>query len=253
MNWSRFANSLPRSGGETLSREVMDWVRNPRAIPIDRDRIRTVAREIEDNIRHETRSVREPLGEQTLFGVPFRVRLVDGSMKTVPIHVASVETPSKLYVVSGGVGRVKTTGKEVVVVFINGSIPQYKLHQAARGRLISSQLYTVLSHEITHVADAFRGAGLEGVDPRAGIGEERMSAYYNLPTEVRAYMREVVDETSESFKHWSMFVRTFGTSKALHYLLRTSKTWIEVSPYWTEKNRRRVIQAVVKAQQEQEA
>jgi len=45
----------------------------------------------------------------------------------------------------------------------------------------------------------------------------------------------------------------FGAGQALKFLINLSKTWQEVSPYWTDKNKKSVIKSVAQALSEFQA
>jgi hypothetical protein len=130
-------------------------------------------------------------------------------------------------------------GKPVVVITLNGStvIPKNT------GGLLEKLLFPVLLHELTHVADKYKGRG-----PAKDMSRDEArgsAAYYNDPGEVRAYMQEVVDELEDFARHLPKFQKTFGISKGVDVLLKRSATWNEISPHWTEDNKRKVIKAVI--------
>jgi hypothetical protein len=215
-----------------------------RAIRLDKRRIKELSKELEKVLVQKLRSSRGPLGRRMLVpSAPYDIRTVDGQSLTVFIRMQTVETKSPYYVVSGGLGYDRS-GKVAVVININGSIPSEDIYRAAKGRSVALQIYPVLIHELTHAADKFtRGVGERMTEEEARDN----AAYYNDPGEVRAYMQEVVDESEEHFKSYNKLESAFGPGKALQYLLNTGKIWKEISPYWTERNKRLVIKAVVHA------
>lgn len=237
----------------------MGWGGDPgktaaRAIPIDKKRIEQIAGAVATHISHKLQRFNGPLGKRHLgIGLTYKGVSVDGSPFDIEIIIASQPSPSIFYVPDAGIGKVRATGAAIILLFVNGSIPASQIaRDAALGRksLTAKQIYKALIHEITHAAEKFKGRGV-GLD--MGVDEARDNdAYYNDPEEVRAYMQEVVDQTEEFFKHVGKLTEKFGPGKGFEYLLQFSTTWKEVSPHWTEPNKRKVIQAVVKAYQDWE-
>ena len=213
-----------------------------RAIRLDKHSIGEMAKLLEQALGQRIRGKKGPLGENIIVkGHPYPIRAVDGTTLTTYLRLQSIPTKDFKYIPSGGLGF--SQGKPVVVVHVNGSIDAEQLYKGTTSHLVQRQLYPVLLHELTHAADKFsRGVG-ESMSQEEALNNE---AYYNHPTEVRAYLQEVVDETSEFFKHYEQLQRHFG-NRAVEILMQRSSTWEEVSPYWTEQNKRKVIKAVVQA------
>jgi len=214
-----------------------------RAIRLDKRRIKELAKELEAVLARKSWPG-DSLGNRMVVpSAPYDVRTVDGSTLTVYVRVQAQETASPYYVIDGGYGLSRRDKLPFVVVNVNGSMPAEQLRQAAKARQVQNQLYPVLLHEMTHAADKYT----KGVGSRMNIEEVKgnLNTYYNDPTEVRAYMQEVVDEIEG--RNWATFQSTFGPGKGMEYLLKTSPTWQEVSPHWTERNKRLVIKAVVQA------
>lgn len=223
-------------------------VKTARAIRLDKWRIKELAKELEVVLGHKARGD-QPLGNRVLVpAAPYTITAVDGTSLDMYIRLNAVETKSPYYVVDGGYGIHQRYQAPIVVVNVNGSMAADKLGAAAKARQVQNQLFPVLLHEMTHAADKYsRGVGQEMSREEAQGNED----YYNNPSEVRAYMQEVVDEID--LKHWPTFQKMFGPSKGLEYLLKSSPTWQEVSPYWTERNKRLVIKAVAQAINDWEA
>lgn len=231
------------------SERVVRRFRQSRAIRVDKNRIKSLAQELEAVLAKRLRPGK-PLGNQVIVpAAPYETTAVDGTPLFFYVRMQAIETPSPYYVIDGGFGFSTRYQQPIVVVNINGSMPSEDLQRAAKGRQVQNQLYPVLLHEITHAVDKYsKGVG-ERMTPEQAQND--LGAYYNTPTEVRAYMQEVVDEISQ--KHWQNFQKAFGPSKGLEYMLKSSPTWVEVSPHWTERNKRLVIKAVVQALNEGES
>jgi hypothetical protein len=213
-----------------------------RAIRVDKHRAKQLAIELERVIAKKVRGPR-PLGNQMLVpAAPYDIQTVDGSPMSMYIRLQAVETDSPYYVLGGGFGWHRSYQMPIVVINVNGGMAADQLGKAAKARQVQNQLYPVLIHELTHAADKYsKGVGDRMTQEEARGNED----YYNNPSEVRAYMQEVVDEIN--FDNWPKFQKTFGPGKGIEYLLKTSPTWQEVSLHWTERNKRLVIKAVAQA------
>lgn len=219
---------------------------NP-VIPLDKHRVHAMSEEIEAWLANHLTGT-GPLGERILLPrAPFDVFAPDGTYVNVLVQLRSVTTRSPYYIVSGGQGHDKQ-GRTYVVINVNGSIPQERIRLPAQKRAgVAAQIYPVLLHELTHAADTHT-KGREGDKP-----PEADEEYYNTPAEVRAYMQEVVDEVQRSPNMRQRLAEAYGAGKGLEYLLKLSSTWKEIEPFLTEKNRRKIIHAVVKATEEVES
>ena len=234
---------LPRHA--SLAERVVARYLEARAISIDKTRLYELAKTLQIVIERKTKGVEGSLGKRVLTpGAPYDIRAVDGSALTVYVRLESVLSQSPYYIVGGGMGH--ASGKTVVVVHVNGSIDAQNINRASQGHQtsVADQIYPVLIHEATHAADIF--AKGEGVAKHMTMDEARdNAAYYNNPSEVRAYMQEVVHEAERNFPHFDKFLRAFkGPGKALEVILKQCSTWVEVSPHWTERNKQLVIKSV---------
>jgi len=234
---------IPRHA--SLAERVVSRYLESRAIPIDKHRLYELAKTLQEVIERKTKGVEGSLGKRVLNPwAPYDIRAADGSDLDVYIRLESVPTQSPYYIVGGGMGH--ASGKPVVVVHVNGSIDAQNINRASQGHQtsVADQIYPVLIHEVTHAADIFaKGEGVaKHMTPDQARGN---AAYYNNPSEVRAYMQEIVHEAERNFPHFDKFVKAFkGTSKAFEVLLKQCSTWMEVSPYLTEKNKQLVIKSV---------
>ena len=233
----------------SISRVVARYIQ-ARAIPIDTHRIKELCNDWEDLIAKKTLGVKGPLGATTLInGTPYRIRAVNGEEITIYLALRSItDTRSPYYVVSGGKG--KAGSKIVVIVDINGNTPAEEFNRAATkgGGLVARQLYPILVHEITHAADIF-AKGFRNKTKEEVANDPKL--YYNESSEVKAHLREIIEEIN--FSHFSKMEARFGAGQALKFLINLSKTWQEVSPHWTDKNKKSVIKSVAQALSEFQA
>ncbi len=211
-----------------------------RAIPLDKAGIRGLSKELEHVLVKELAHREGPLGKVTFGQYPHDVRTVDGDTRRVWVRLQSVPSRDFRYVVGGALGEVR--GKHVVVINVNGSLPAETIWAAAKGHSVQDQLYPVLLHELTHAADKF-APGMAETEQQL---QDDPAAYYNDPSELRAYTQEVVDEVSDRFDKYEKLQRHFG-NKAMGMLLRMSPTWERASPHWTRPNQNRVLKSVYQA------
>lgn len=226
-------------------------MRTARVIPVDKNRLRELSRELQRVIAQKTRGREGPLGKAVLVpSAPYDIRTVDGQSRDIFIRMQAIPTQSPYYAVSGGFGS-SVSGKPTLVVNINGGLNAENLFRSANSDswLIANQIYDVLLHEVTHAADIFtKGVG-ESLSEQEAIDNPR--AYYNHPSEVRAYLQEILSELEHTFKNYEKFVKLFGPSKGVLVLLNQSKTWEEIEPYLSDKNKRLIIKTVAQALDEE--
>ncbi len=125
---------------------------------------------------------------------------------------------------------------------------------------IRKDLTSVLRHEMTHARDRIvsGGAGSSGV---VSFDKGPFSEYHNLPEEVRAYSRQIVDEIEEPFMDslnlhrdeiedksdpgWAKATaQSLRNSDSVDRYIRQSRTWDHRRVYWTAGNKRLVRQLV---------
>jgi hypothetical protein len=224
-----------------------------RTIQVDKTRLRGVAKELQQAIVVEARRQEGPLKRNVALEGPYEIRAVDGKTLKIYVRLVAVETKGGLYVSHGGLTS-SPDGIPLVIIFINGSIPAEQFYRARNTLSIADQIYHVLLHEVTHAADTYSkgvGEGPSGLTYEEA--QQNPKLYYNHPTEFRAYLAGLVDDIEVHIKHYAMLVSKFGPSKGLDYLLKTSETWRDVSPYWNESNKRLAIKTVAKLVSDWEA
>jgi DNA topoisomerase IB len=227
-------------------RVVARFLEAARPIPIDKRRTMELAKEIERAIAMKTHGLHGPLGNRVLIpAAPYDIANVKGETVELLLHVQAVETKSPLFVVWGGLGT--HNGRRVIVVKFNGSLDAEAIHKSAMaGGIISKQLYSLLIHELTHAADIGEGVGAKL--PTEEAARANPETYYNDPTEVRAYMQEIVDELEFLFEHHEKFAEMFGSyGKAIDVLMKQSQTWLDIEKHLTESNKHLITKGVVRA------
>lgn len=111
---------------------------------------------------------------------------------------------------------------------------------------VEKEVYSVFLHEMTHARDRL------SLDPSVEDLDDMTVAtlYYNKPTEVRAFARQIVEEVREELErlHGSDDPEWISTSSStIEMLLYRSKTWDRVKGWLTTQNRRRILESVASA------
>ena len=105
-------------------------------------------------------------------------------------------------------------------------------------RKVEADVYSVLIHEVTHLRDILR----------AGVSAEEagVQRYYNEPTEIRAFMQQIVHEVLEYIHeqgkaelYWSG-VSMYALTSALEH----SKTWDRIRKNLTPKSKKTMLKGV---------
>jgi|13_taG_2_1085334.scaffolds.fasta_scaffold00002_299 hypothetical protein len=124
-------------------------------------------------------------------------------------------------------------------------------------------IYSILIHEITHAVERIRylqtdedllGFGLNQGSrfDKAKIKTRKdkdkvLKAYYNDPSEVKAYLQQIADEVEEYLnqKHGGLSKESLQSGWRDSFGYYGSKTWDQVSKYLTPKNQKYIKKAVL--------
>lgn len=215
-----------------------------RTIRLEKARIKRLATTLAEDFKKVTTRTKGPLGRKILSKryETITIRTVDGKPLVVHVRMESIPTRSPKFVVSGGKGK-DSSGRTVVIIFVNGSIAAEDIGLIFLNNqwLIEEDIYNFLIHELTHAADVYtKGVG-ETMTMEEAQGN---AAYYNHPSEFRAYLQEIIDQVERRFKHLDKLKRNLGPTKTVETLLNLSDTWQEVSPYLTRANQQKVFKTV---------
>lgn len=230
-------------------------VRNPRPIPLDDKAIEDLLDRL--YFRLGEKAERYGAAKVNPDGPPVPIAQSSITVTTVRgererVAVVLTAAPDVVRFVGGG-GHGHAEGRPVVVVAMNGRSAWNVL---ADERTTRRALRDVLRHELTHAVDVqgtpsatLRGGARRGVALPSESEFEDVAAYYNDPREVRAYMRQMFDETRANVTKVmrSPLGREWGLGGVVSRLLNTNPTWEQVSPHLTPRNRRRVLLGVVRA------
>jgi len=183
------------------------------------------------------------------------VKNVLGHKQRVYIALSSVEGGAGQWVSGGGLGTYKGSGKmkgqPIIVVVLNGGNTVASFLSAMT--YIENAIYGVLIHELTHAADVGREAKMPRNSPKVwgGLDVGAYESYVNEPTEVRAYMQEVVDQAlgfvSQSI---SQLRKIASPNKIVLWAVQHSETWGVIEGSLNPKNRKLIMKAVYTALQD---
>jgi hypothetical protein len=166
------------------------------------------------------------------------------------VYVAFIATDDEGF--SGGFGRMKDN-RGVVKVFI----PNHTFKDLALPFMLK-EAEEALFHELTHAADHLnityktkkritdQSPSLEDVGGGA--------AYYNDPSEVRAFMRELFEEIHDTVKHLMSkldFTRKYNLAMAIKIGLASSDKWKQMQSYLTSMSFNRIMKGLVRAFQDE--
>ncbi len=113
---------------------------------------------------------------------------------------------------------------------------------------VEEELFSVIIHEVTHLRDLLRH---EYAADEAG-GE----AYYNAPTEVRAFMQQTADEALQEADRLGKasggwILGPEPTSEMIDSLLEKSGTWDRIRKQLTPANGKLILRGVARALQDE--
>lgn len=230
-----------------------------RPIPIDRGQIsRLILRILEElpkRLRFRPDEMEEPLWMQRGFdpnrwsfevGV-FDTRDVRGGRVVVPVEVGTDQMGFKRlrqWVAGGKVQAVhespKSPGQKYKMsVFLNSSqSPQAILDNLSK---VHVELSSVLLHEVTHLTDELK---------HYKENPDSAETYMNRPTEVRAFMQQIVPEV---FNYIHRVGRTSWAKMGLWVIepaLEESKTWNRVRKNLTPGSKKVLLKGIVTAVQD---
>jgi hypothetical protein len=211
-------------------------------IPLDTAAVKKLASKLEDELAKALENKQGTIKPGELALVDFTLPDVKGDKQRVFVQLVARPSRSPYFVPSGGLGHTKT-GQKVVQLYVNASLPAESLHKAAKAKAgVADQIYDVLAHELTHAADVFS----QGVGKKMSMQQasENPAEYYNDPSEVRAFMRNIVDEAT---MFYLKLLKRVKKAQALDWAFKNSTTWREIEPHLNPKNRKLVLKTVTGA------
>lgn len=231
-------------------------MRNPRPIPLDREAVESLLDRLfyrlsEKADRYGDRRANDSDDPVPLVASTITLRTTRGEEQ--PIRVILTAAAGRDGAVNGG-GKGTEGGCPVVIVEMNGRYPWTALadERATRDRLAS-----VLRHELTHAVDVFsagptarrksghrKGAHIPSAEEIADLG-----GYYNHPSEVAAYLREIYEELRRNVTTLmrSPLGREWGLGGVVSRMVAANPTWQTIEPHLTVRSRQRILRGLVRA------
>jgi 8-oxo-dGTP pyrophosphatase MutT (NUDIX family) len=133
-----------------------------------------------------------------------------------------------------------------LVVYVNSSIPPESFEKRPN-RIVEEELYSILTHELTHAADIWSGKG-SGVGADVLGKDDFRRRHHNHPMEVKALMRDVATTVEPDVRFYLEAGMPFNT--AVTHALKDSK-WVEIEPYLTPQNKKTILKGVYTHLQDQ--
>lgn len=186
---------------------------------------------------------------------------VRGHAVHVPIEVKAKESRDwkgpRRYVAGGAVratyqvgpkGKAKGYGSKVgLAININTLVSADEL--LSNLSTVKKEVFSVLIHEVTHLRDLLKH---EKSDLRPDQDPDDPKVYYNLPTEVRAFMQQIADEVidyaEEIGKDDPFFL--YLDRGFVERALESSGTWERIRKFLNRKNEQLILKGVTRALQD---
>jgi hypothetical protein len=193
------------------------------------------------------------------------VEAADGR-STVDVLVSVRSRPSNAkgtILLGGGFGSLEK--KPVIILELNGAytpaeIQSERVNQplwsCTSESCLAYSLYSILIHEATHAADSVvvkerpsaKNPNKSEIPDPNDYSESDYRKYINHPSEVRAWMQQVVDETPIYAKMDGIRGRAQSKSnpnqELVNMALRLSTTWKLVEKHLTSSNKAKILKAV---------
>lgn len=230
-----------------------------RAIPIDKSALRSLTTRLEKRLSQAfTVAMRtkpdDPIRRQEVWARETHdIRNVMGHDLTVDVMVtAGKDRSGGPFVAAGGYGHNRRTNRPVVIVKLNGSYSPKEYLPAVDTGMLTRGIYDILIHEMTHAADAALKAKYKTGPASGQYVPDDISAYYNDPKEVRAYMQQVVDEVLRyggKRQNLEKILKLFKgpRHRGIEVVLKNTETWPEIKDHLTDSNKAKILKAVYQA------
>jgi len=227
---------------KVVARELLEAAKLVATRPIRIDR--RIAEKAVDRLLSSLRTLPpKPIGASLNFIDLVTLTDVAGQMVEADVFWRSKNTKGNSeMVLGGGAGKNNKTKQPAVIILLNGIyLPSDFTDE---GDEFHYQATTVLLHELSHLADVFIKPSGPSSSRVMTDKDLDLKKYYNRPTEVRAYMGEIVEDVR---RRLSEFLQHFPKNEAIARLVKLSATWGQIKPYLTEKNKGLVLKGVYQA------
>lgn len=181
-----------------------------------------------------------------LGSLTFPLDNVKGEKINVQLIMTSVNpgsADSENVILGGGRGALPN-GNVALILKINNKTSKKFLNKIFQDGVLRIDIYDVISHELTHVLDIIPdseqisdpGKALTVYEPK----DE--SKYYNLPSEVRAYLAQIARGNERIVKDY--LERGLSFSDALHRSLSEDPLWQKIEPLLTRENKNHILKGI---------
>lgn len=217
--------------------ELIDELQESQAIRVDRSKIRKAVDFVVKRLkvlagRYPNQTIAQALGRNGEYRVGvYRTKDVRGKALEAPIFVVRGRSSvSKWTFVDRAGFRSRASGKGEITLDLN---PNLSIdHMLANERQLRKQLASLLTHEVVHLRDVLKSKDDE-------------KSYWSRPHEVRAYMRQIVDEVEEWAEEYAKEMGWFkADGDTLDNALRNSRIWGEFGSKFTPAGRKKIMKAV---------
>jgi hypothetical protein len=262
-----------------------------RAIPIDRDELRRITNAVCDKVVSLLKSIpeddrgmtiRQWLDSRTHFpavvkrfsgelhnATNYSYKTVDGRNAGIIIKVGFSDrdaidqfvnrgTLGTTNITEPGSKRVPDTPWTLNVYLTTQSSADVYIHNR---EMLYRDVEPTIAHELTHAMDyLIPGRNSAKGESEKALTNDRDSVYTNLPHEVRAFARAVVDDVRKEFRGHFFSLKTeyedpkeatrifskMRSRQRIQYYLQESLTWFRLSKHWTPENKRKVYQMIAR-------
>lgn len=248
-----------------------------RPIPLDKGAIRQLADNLARKIgvavaKWDGSLAKYPMGDfPMILSWEWEAQTVNKTGIKVEGHFYSKSSPSEEFVTSGQTQLEDPVSRRPLyfddapveqsvklAVSLNGRYTWGEFVEAEKTGVLKHQLFSILIHELSHIAESAHlrkwhehhkeYQGYPGPDVTGKDRHVALIAYYNAPTEVRAYMQQIVEELIHKASSFRKRVVPNATPhEFIMRLLQTSRWWKIVAPYLKSENEAKILKAVYDA------
>ena len=217
-----------------------------RAVPVDRQEIKASILRMLRNLGtgYWAENSTEALGNRFGFADHMTYKDMADKTDTLEVQYLSKESKNRNFFLGGGAGLTHRTKRPAVIVLMNG---RFSAKDFTQTEYVKDEAFDVLVHELTHKVDVY----FKPTAPTSQrvLTEEEMDLqeYYNKPGEVRAFMREVIEQVMRILVRLPM---PWNVNEEVKRALKWSNSWARIYPHLNEKNKQLVLWNVYQAARE---
>ena len=226
-----------------------------RPIRLDKGAIKRLAKYLSGRILKDLfkRPLDEPIIETGRYLINDYTTIQDvvgNDIKTLVLIKSERAAKRRGMIIGGGAGTTPGGEQQAIQINLNGSWTPAEFSQPppSFGRQnLPKELYSILLHELTHIADTFKKSG---PTTRRVLREDELDLeeYYNRPAEVKAYMQDVVNDVISNLpsvkEMYDIAKRDISFNKMIKQSLIISDTWERIEPYLSRQNKKKIMSAV---------